>query len=305
MTTAGKPSSDSQSWLARAEAGHGLGLRIVEVVARVCGRRVVHWFVAPIAAYFLLVRGVERRASRQFLTRVLERPALLVDCLRHFHTFACVAVDRVFLLSPRGHRIAMQVHGRHLLDSTVASGSGCILLSAHFGSFEAARQSGLEDPDLRLRVLLDRAVNRRLIERLERIAPDFAASIIDASGEPMALALRIGESLGAGEWVGWLSDRYRDGERTVTAGFLGSPAQFPASPFIISKLFRVPVFLVLAGVGGAGYEVIVEPLADPTTASQDRDTYVRQGVERFAERLEYHVRRTPYNWFNFFDFWRA
>lgn len=305
MATDDKHRSDSPPWHVRAEAGHRLGLRIVEVVARACGRRVVHWFVAPIAAYFLLVRSVERRASRQYLARVLGRPARLTECFRHFHTFACVAVDRVFLLSPRGHRIALQVHGRELMGSTAASGSGCILLSAHFGSFEAARQAGLEDPGLRLRVLLDRAVNRRLIERLEGIAPDFAASIIDASGEPMALALRIGESLGAGEWVGWLGDRHREGERTVATAFLGSSAQFPASPFIVAKLFRVPVFLVLAGVDGDGYQVIVEQLADVATATEDRDAYVRRGVERFAARLEHHVRRSPYNWFNFFDFWRA
>jgi predicted LPLAT superfamily acyltransferase len=91
----------------------------------------------------------------------------------------------------------------------------------------------------------------------------------------------------------------------VCAGFLGSPAKFPASPFIVAKLFRVPVFLVLAGVDGDGYQVIVEPLADVATAAEDRDAYVRRGVERFAARLEHHVQRSPYNWFNFFDFWRA
>jgi predicted LPLAT superfamily acyltransferase len=305
MVAADKPPSDAMPWHARAEAGHRLGLWIVEAVARAGGRRMAHWFVAPIAAYFLLVRGAERRASRQYLTRVLGREVRWVDCLRHFHTFACVAVDRLFLLSSHGHSIELDVSGRQLLESTLANGSGCILLSAHFGSFEAARQSGLAHTGPRLRVLLDRAVNRRLVERLERIAPEFAASIIDAAGEPMALTLRIGECLSAGEWVGWLGDRYRGGERTVTAGFLDSLARFPASPFLIAKLFRVPVFLVLAGVDGDRYHVIVEPLADVADTALDRDAYVRQGVERFAARLEHHVQRSPFNWFNFFDFWHG
>ena len=305
MAAADRPQSDAMPWHARAEAGHRLGLWIVELVARACGRRMAHWFVAPIAVYFMLVRGAERRASRQFLERVLGRRVRLMDRFRHFHTFARVAVDRVFLLSPRGHRIPIQVSGRHLMEPTLASGSGCILLSAHFGSFEAARQSGLAHPGLRLRVLLDRAVNRRLVERLERISPEFAASIIDAAGEPLALSLRIGESLGAGEWVGWLGDRHRSGERTVVAGFLGSPARFPASPFIIARLFRVPVFLVLAGFDGEGYRVVVEPLTDAADTTLDRNAYVHQGVERFAARLEHHVQRSPFNWFNFFDFWRA
>lgn len=305
MASVTVPPPDVTPWHARPEAGHSLGMRIVELVARLLGRRTAQLFVAPVAAYFLLVRGTERRASRDFLARVLGRRARLDQCFRHFHTFACIAVDRLFLLSPRGHRIRMQVTGRHLLEDTLRDGQGCILLSAHFGSFEAARQAGLTRPQLRLRVLLDREVNLRLVQRLERIAPQFAASIIDAAGEPVALALRIGECLKAGEWIGWLGDRYRAGERTAEAEFLGAPARFPASPFIIAQMFQVPVYLVLAEFDGTQYRVVVEPLADPRTGARDRHAFVRQGVERFAARLAQHVRQSPYNWSNFYDFWRA
>ncbi|MCC7461678.1 MAG: hypothetical protein IT480_04355 [Gammaproteobacteria bacterium] len=305
MSTTTASPSDTTPWHARPEAGHSLGMWIVERVARGLGRRVAHLFVAPIAAYFLLVRGAERRASRDFLTRVRGRRAGLGLCFRHFHTFACVAVDRVFLLSPHGHRIPLQVTGRQLLEGTLGDGRGCILLSAHLGSFEAARQAGLASPQLRLRVLLDREVNLHLVRRLEQIAPDFAASIIDAAGDPLAMALRIGECLKAGEWIGWLGDRHREGERTVTAEFLGAPARFPASPFIVAHLFRVPVYLVLARFDGQGYEVVVEPLADPRTGGVDRDRFAVEGVGRFAARLAGHVRRSPCNWFNFYDFWRS
>jgi predicted LPLAT superfamily acyltransferase len=293
-------------WYARPEAGHAAGLWVVQVIARLCGRRVVHWFVAPIAAYFLLVRRDERRASREFLGRVLNRSARRSDCLRHFYTFARVAVDRTFLLSPRGHHIPISVTGQQQMESALPQRRGCILLSAHFGSFEAMRQSGLANPTLRLRVLLDRAVNLRLVQRLERIDPTFAANIIDAAGEPRALTLKIGECLAAGEWIGWLGDRHRGDERTVPAEFLGEIARFPASPFIIAKLFQVPIYLVLGGFNGRGYDVFVEQLVDDAAlATTDRDVFVKERVALFAERLAWHVRRSPYNWFNFYDFWNA
>lgn len=298
------PHHDAMPWYSRPEAGHGLGLWLVERVAVIFGRSVVHWFVAPIAGYFLLVRGAERRASLAYLSRVLGRPARWRDSFRHFHTFARVAVDRVFLLSPTGSRIPLRVSGREQTEATLRAGRGCILLSAHFGSFEAARQSGLANPALRLRVLLDRAVNRRLVERLERIDPSFAANIIDASGDPRALTLKIGECLLAGEWVGWLGDRHRGEERTIMVPFLGAEARFPSSPFIIARLFKVPVLLVLAGFDGRGYDVVVEPLVDDDAfAERDRDTFVRTHVAQFADRLAHHVRRSPFNWFNFYDFW--
>lgn len=297
---------DSTPWHARPEAGHGLGLWLVERVAQVAGRRVAHLFVAPVAAYFLMARSAERRASREFLARVTGRPASLFDSFRHFYTFARVAVDRIFLLAPRGHRIPMQVTGQEKVEAAMSQGRGAILLGAHFGSFEAARQVGLTNPNLRLRVLLDRAVNRRLIDKLERIAPQFAADIIDAAGESRALTLQIGECLQAGEWVGWLGDRHRGDERTITVGFLGEPARFPASPFIIAHMFRVPVFLVVASFDGWGYQVRVEELADVSgPVATDRETFVREGVNFFVARLAHHISAMPGNWFNFYDFWNA
>ena len=291
-------------WYQRAEAGHDVGLWIVERVARLGGRRVAHAFVGLVAAYFWLARGPERRASQQFLLRACGRPAGVFEGLRHFHTFAKVAVDRVFLFADRDGRIPMRVTGQQQMESVLRAGRGCILLSAHFGSFEAARQAGLANPLLRLRMLLDRAVNQRLVARLERLDPAFAANILDAAGEPTALTLRIGESLAAGEWIGWLGDRHRGDERTVTADFLGAPARFPASPFIIARLYKVPVFLILAGFDGEGYDVHVESLVDDAALAEPaRDAFVRAAVGRFVERLEHHVRRAPQNWFNFYDFW--
>jgi predicted LPLAT superfamily acyltransferase len=296
----------SQPWYARPEAGHHAGLWIVEHIARLGGRRVAHWFVAPIAAYFAIVRREERRASREYLGRVLGRPAGFREVLRHFHAFACVAVDRVFLLSPAGHRIPMRVSGQRGMEYTLAERRGCILLSAHFGSFEAARQSGLANPELRLRVLLDRAVNLRLVQRLERIDPTFAEHIIDAAGETRAVTLKIAECLRQGNWIGWLGDRYRGDERTIEMEFLGGIARFPASPFIIARVCNVPVFLVLAGFDGDGYDVVVEQLVDDAAlATPDRDAFIQQGVARFADVLARQVRQSPYNWFNFYDFWNA
>jgi predicted LPLAT superfamily acyltransferase len=296
----------AKPWHARREWGQGAGIWLVERVARLAGRRAAHLFLAPVTAYYLLTRPAERRASREFLTRMLGRPVGIRDGFRHFYTFARVNVDRVFLLSPHGHRIPMRVTGQQKMEATLRQGRGCILLSAHFGSFEAARQCGLNNPALRLRVLLDRDVNRRLIDVFERTDPGFAANIIDAAGEPLALSLRIGECLRAGEWVGWLGDRHRGDERTVTVEFLGGQARFPASPFIIARLFKVPVFLVLAAFDGVGYQVHVEDLVDDAgLTDSDRDSFVKERAALFADRLAHHVRSAPWNWFNFYDFWDA
>ena len=48
-----------------------------------------------------------------------------------------------------------------------------------------------------------------------------------------------------------------------------------------------------------GYELVFSDVAAPERAGQ-----IRWAAERFAKRLEHYARLSPYNWFNFYDFWK-
>jgi len=36
----------------------------------------------------------------------------------------------------------------------------------------------------------------------------------------------------------------------------------------------------------------------------EQATALERMIERYAQRLESYARRDPWNWFNFYDFWR-
>ena len=70
-------------------------------------------------------------------------------------------------------------------------------------------------------------------------------------------------------------------------------------------LRRSVVFMVGLYRGGNQYHVVFAPIADfSTVAPKARDAAVRDAVERYAALLDQYCRCDPYNWFNFFDFWR-
>jgi predicted LPLAT superfamily acyltransferase len=51
--------------------------------------------------------------------------------------------------------------------------------------------------------------------------------------------------------------------------------------------------------------VVFAPLADfSATPAKARAEAVRAAIERYAALLDQYCRSDPYNWFNFFDFWR-
>ena len=106
--------------------------------------------------------------------------------------------------------------------------------------------------------------------------------------------------------MGLLADRSIHGGGTVSCPFFGEPAPFPVGPVRIAAMLKRPVALML-GIyrGGNRYEVHFERLAElDEIVSRDRDSMTRHVLQRYAERLEHYCRIAPYNWFNFYDFWR-
>jgi len=297
-------SGPEPGWRRRPEAGTLLGIRFLEWVALILGRRVLHLALGPVTLYFLLLRPTERRASRAFLARVTGRPASTAKVMRHFLTFARVTADRIYFLTGRDDRVPVRLHGADVLRRLVGEGRGGIFLAGHLGSFEAARAVGVQHPGVIMRIVLDRSVGRRLMGRLEAVNPGFARAVIDTEQSAPGLGLEIAGALGRGEWVGFLADRHRPGDRITSCDFLGAPAKFPLGPFMIAAAFRVPVVFVFPVYANGHYEIHFETLSESfSVPRQGRQARLGAVAQHFADRLAEHARRAPYNWFNFYDFW--
>jgi predicted LPLAT superfamily acyltransferase len=146
---------------------------------------------------------------------------------------------------------------------------------------------------------------RRVNAMLAAINPAAKPDVI-ALGHMDAM-LKIQEYLGRGIFVGVLGDRTLGNEATQEIEFLGRPARFPIGAMRAAAIMRRPViFMIGLYRGGNRYHVVFETLADFSAVQpRQRDAAVRVAIERYAGLLEKYVRSDPYNWFNFFDFWRA
>ena len=68
---------------------------------------------------------------------------------------------------------------------------------------------------------------------------------------------------------------------------------------------RPIIFMTVLYRGGNGYDIHFELLADfSAVAPRGRTVAVQEAMTRYAALLEQYCREAPYNWFNFFDFWR-
>ena len=295
----------STAWKERGEIGNTFWLRVIVWISRRCGRGVAQLFMWPTALYFFLRRGPERRASRLYLDRVLGRRASARDVYRHIHCFSATILDRLFLFSERFRRFDIRAHGLPALDEALAAGKGVLLIGSHLGSFDALRVLSLERPEVSVRIVLDIEHSQKLSQFLNALNPSLAASIINARDAGPAAAIAIKQALDGNAIVALLADRGQPNNPTQSASFLGFPAPFPLSPWLLAAVVKTPVMLAFGLYqGGNRYDLHFEMFADCVSIDRNRRAEVLSEIlQRFADRLAHYARLAPYNWFNFYDFW--
>ena len=227
------------------------------------------------------------------------------ESLRHVATFAHVSLDRLMFVCDKTGDFQVERHGtEHLIEAT-REGKGAILLGAHMGSFEAMHAYS-RDSKVPINIVVDEGNSALMQGVLNRLSPDRKLRLISLAGGTAHAVLTIRERLGAGEFVAILADRVPKGGPSVDVDFMGAPAAFPVGPLVVASLCRCPVFLVVGLYrGGRDYELHCEPFADAVVLPRgDREPALARYVAQYAQRLEHYMAKAPYNWFNFYAFWR-
>ena len=304
LPPAADPSAQQAEWAQRPERSNRTMLQVMSWISLHLGRAPARFVLAGISLYFLAFSPVAKAASRTYLRRALSREPRLADLFRHFHSFAATIHDRIFLLNGRFDLFEIEVHGKAVIDEVLATGRGAFLMGAHMGSFEVVRAIGRNQPGLKVAMVMYQDNARKLNAALAEINPAAEQDIIPLG--QIDSMLRVQSSLDDGVALGILSDRTLSGDPTLRLPFLGADAEFPLGPMRLAAMLKRPV-LFMSGLyqGGNRYAIHFERLADFSTLERaGRDAAIRTAVEAYAASLERHCRAAPYNWFNFFDFWR-
>lgn len=291
-------------WVARPERSNRLMLRMMVWISLRLGRRFARGVLHLIASYFLCFAPASRRASRAYLARALGHPARWRDMYRHFFTFASTVHDRVYLINRRFDLFEFEVYGEEALYELLNDGKGLFLLGAHLGSFEVIRTMGCKNPDLRVAMLMHEDNAQKINAMLSALNPEAVQDIIGLGH--IDSMLKVNEKLDQGGVVGMLADRTLNDDTLHPVQILGATAYLPEGPFRMAALLQRPVFFMTGlYLGDNRYAIHYEPLMDFSSVERgQRDTAVKTALARYAALLDKYCRKAPYNWFNFFDFWR-
>ncbi len=304
------PAAAGQQWTGRTKGGSAL-FQVCAFLLPLVGARgawVGSWLIG---GGFVAAGGRDLFGMAAYWRRL--RPGvgwlrLRILCLRHFSSFGRVLCDRLLVaLRPGDYRF--EYHNGEVLRAAVGDGRGCILLSAHLGNWELSGHwlKHLTDagkPAYLVMVRDDHPAVQRFVDQHMRGAH---LVVIDPR-DGLSAALAIRQALQGGHAVCMLGDRVFGNQPATTATFLGGEARFPLGPFQSAALTGAPIvvcFLVKTGLRSYRFEIdrpwhVALPPRGP-----GRERALQATVQRWAKRLELQARRHPFQWHNFFPYWRA
>lgn len=293
----------SSAWQSQSERSNPLALTTIRWIALKLGREPARVLLYPITLYFLLFAPQQRRASLNYLRRVLREKPTWFDAARHIHSFASTILDRVFLFSGQFDQLDISFPQINLPLQYHQKGKGSLLLGSHLGSFEVLRSYAIKKCPLPLKVLMDQDHNPMIVKILSALNSDMANMVIPL-GNPESF-LKVKECIENDYAVAILGDRAMNDEKTVECVFFGERVSFPTAPIILAASTNAPVILFFGlYLGGNRYKIYFDLLAEKIELSREnRQHSIQQWVQKYVDKLETTASLAPYNWFNFYDYW--
>jgi KDO2-lipid IV(A) lauroyltransferase len=243
-----------------------------------------------------------RRTVEANLRRVLgDKPAAEAhaDSFRLFVNYAQSIANMYALYLDQRLPVEPRFNGRERLVAARAVGNGMIIVTGHLGYWQLGpfllERNGFGVPVM----AMAEEPNAQTHEFEQQFRKRFR--IVYTTGSPFA-SLELANLLRNSESVAMQLDRHMGGAH-VMIPFFGRPAPFPLGPATLARATRapiVPVFMVRDGEKGFASHV-EEPILVERTS--DRDGDIRRATTRVVAVYESYVRRFPFQWFNFHDFW--
>lgn len=282
--------------------GTPLGYRIFVWMLKHLGRSPAYFVLNFVAAYFLLFSGKSTKFIRQYYKTAFQHSTIqsIGSAYRNYVAFGKIIIDKLALLSGFQKTFTYEYDGEERLFAMQDSGKGGLLLSAHMGSWEIAGQL-LNRLTVPVSIVMYDGEDEQIKEYINNVTGGRSFSIIYVKPD-LSHLFQIYKVVNEGGFVCMHADRYRPETKTIGGNFMGKEALFPEGPFLLAVKFKIPTAFVFAFKEGHSHYHFYTILS--------KEFHAEEGVgpsdvlSSYIDTLEMLAKRYPYQWFNYFDFWK-
>jgi KDO2-lipid IV(A) lauroyltransferase len=192
---------------------------------------------------------------------------------------------------------------RRRARSMQALGRGALLVTGHFGNWEAGGLLMARALKLPLTVLAMREPDDTVNRLRNEIRTRMGVQTIEVR-QSLDTPLQIRAALSRNQFVALLVDRHIGRDR-VPVTLFGRQAWFLRTPLVLAALTGAPLAVSTVERSGPGRFLasMSEPIAMPPGAV--RDEWIAAAAQQIADQIAERIRRRPECWYHFYRYWDA
>jgi predicted LPLAT superfamily acyltransferase len=228
----------------------------------------------------------------------------VIAVYRNYYVFGQVILDKTATMAGFQAKFDFDFDGEDYLHQMAAAGNGGLLISAHIGNFEMAGHM-LERINAVVNIIMLDAEHQRIKKFLSALTRKSFHVI--AIRDDNSHVYEISHALKNHEIICMHGDRFMPGSKIIRCEFLGKKAYLPTGPFYLAMKYDVPVSFVFAmKESKRKYHFYATPpkyYAQQSSLSK-RDDMLKTMIADYLSAAEEKIRQYPYQWFNYYDFWK-
>ena len=301
------------NWGKETEVGSLLGLRFMVFCYKVFGFRVFQLVLHPVIAFFTLMSKAPYLASKQYLNQlaVYNNKTESIgwrQVYKHFYEFGLVAIDKIRSWMGEFPESEVIIHCDDLFNELIDSKKGAIFIASHLGNIELCRALGNKRHNmLKLNALAYTENALKYKKVISDYAPDAHMDMVDVTNFGIDTTLLLQQKVEKGEVIIVVGDRVSvtAHSRVYMVDFLGKQAPFGEGPFTLASILDCPVYFLFCHKEEGIYNIYLEKVAESFKYQRAvRKQKLADKVQLFADRLTYYCNKAPYQWFNFYNYWK-
>lgn len=299
-----------QEWTGRTDGGTILQRWLIGIL-RWVDVRVIYFFMAFVVPFYMIFNRKGYKAMRDYMKRSRgisrgkcgkqERSRglrMVWDIYRNHFVFGQVIVDRFAVYA--GRKFNMIDDEKVAVDTQMQKPEGMVIFSSHVGNYELAGATFVSSYK-KFYALVFGGETKAVMQNRQKVLPDHRINMIPVNGD-LSHIFMMNAAIDNGDVVSMPADRRLGSAKSIECQFMGANAAFPAGPFLFVVQKDVPVFAVFVmKEKGLNYRLRVRKLESAGGNVRQRSALLAQS---FANELEQTVREYPYQWFNYYDFWK-
>jgi len=275
------------------------GYKIFIFFIRKLGVRSAYFILYFVALYYLFFSVKGTKANFYYFHKRLKYSKFnsFFKVYKSYYTFGQTIIDKFAISFGMSKQFTYSFDGDNNIKRLLENKKGGILISAHVGNFEIADYflSELNNSSQISLVTTDNE-HQAIKSYLDKFSLQSNMKFIIVKDD-LSHIFQINESLRNNELICVTGDRYFEGNKTLSEKLLGQEANFPAGAFLLGSRLNVPVlFLYIMKKNSKHYQFYAREVKFIKRDAQDL-------LKKYTESIEEILKKYPYQWFNYFDFW--